>query len=120
MIIVSGGLGIEGYEEAEVMKNYAIEIGVPGSAIFVDKNGNNTYLTARNLKEIANDESIGSVIIVSQYYHLLRAKLSVNKVGFDLVYLSHAKMFPELRDLYSIPREIIGYYFYIFKDWSLL
>jgi len=118
LIIVSGGFGKEGYDEALVMKEYLIENSIPESAIITDQNGNNTYQTAKNLAKIKKDENIKSIILVSQYYHLLRAKLAVSKFGFDTIYLSYAKMFPELRDLYSIPREIVGYYFYLFNNYE--
>lgn len=119
LIIVSGGLGEEGYEEAEIMKSYLIEKGVPESAVIEDKTGNNTYLTAKNLQAMAEEKNIKSIIAVSQYYHLLRARLTLSKFGFNPVYTSPAKMFPEFRDLYSIPREMIGYYFYLFKDYKI-
>lgn len=117
-IIVSGGFGKEGFDEALVMKKYLIKNGIPEDVIIVDQNGINTYQTAKNITQIKKDEKISSIIVVSQYYHLLRAKLTLNKFGFNTVYLSHADMFPELRDFYSIPREIIGYYFYLFKSYE--
>jgi len=117
LIIVSGGFGKEGFDEAIVMKEYLLEQGVPKKAIIEDQNGINTYQTAKNLVEIAKDKNIESLIIVTQYYHVLRAKLAIKRYGFNSIYSSHAKMIPELRDLYSIPREVIGYYFYLFKDY---
>lgn len=38
-IIVSGGVGIEGFDEAEVMKRYLVERGVPEGRIHVDSGG---------------------------------------------------------------------------------
>jgi uncharacterized SAM-binding protein YcdF (DUF218 family) len=114
-IVVSGGLGKEGFKEAEVMKEYLVKTGIPATSIIVDNTGNNTHETAKNLAKIAQNTKIESVIIVSQYYHVLRAQLSLNKAGFNTTYSSYARMSPEFRDLYSIPREIIGYYAYLFK-----
>jgi len=114
LIVVSGGFGKDGFDEAKVMANYLIENGIPIEAIIEDPNGINTYETAKNLREIAKDKNIKSVIIVTQYYHILRAELALKKFGFDSVSSSYAKMAPELRDLYSIPREVIGFYFYIY------
>ncbi|HHZ19063.1 MAG TPA: YdcF family protein [Firmicutes bacterium] len=51
-IIVSGGFGKEGYDEAEVMRDYLIKKQVPPDAVIVDNKGNDTYLTARNSKAI--------------------------------------------------------------------
>src|SRR5207244_2611053 len=49
-IIVSGGLGWEGHEEADVMRDYLAARGVPLENIFVDRNGYDTYETARSVK----------------------------------------------------------------------
>ena len=70
---------------------YLAKNGIPENVIIEDKNGNNTYQTVKNLKDISKDTNIKSVIAVSQYYHLLRARLAFNKFGFDSVYLSYAK-----------------------------
>lgn len=117
MIIVSGGFGKEGFDEARVMKNYLVGYGVPEDIIIEDGNGDNTYLTAKNFASIAKENNINSVIIVSQYYHLLRSRLAVGKFGFNVTYTSPAKLQLEARDLYSISREMVAYYFYLFKDY---
>ena len=111
-IIVSGGTGKEGYSEARVMADYLNGLGVPLSDILLDEEGINTYQTAQATKRIAKDNGFQSLILVSQYFHITRAKLAFRKAGFAKVYSAHAYMFPELRDLYSIPREVIalGYY----------
>lgn len=115
-IIVSGGDGLEGYNEAEVMSSYLINKGVPANDIIIDKSGNTTYQTAQNLKQIIRERDIKSIVIVSQYFHLLRAKMAVDKIGINEVYLSAGTSPFELRDFYSIPREVIAYYYYlIFK-----
>ncbi|PLX28479.1 hypothetical protein C0581_01885 [Candidatus Parcubacteria bacterium] len=118
LIIVSGGLGKEVYDEAKTMKEYLISKDIPSSNIIVDDEGNNTYMTAMNYKSIARQRKLKSVTVVSQYYHLLRTKMTLKKFGIDHVYTSKAQMFPELRDFYSIPREIVGYYSYLLKDYT--
>jgi vancomycin permeability regulator SanA len=47
-IVVSGGIGKEGYDEAQVMKTYLVDNQVLEKIVIVDNNGNNTYLTASN------------------------------------------------------------------------
>jgi len=47
-ILVSGGLGIEGFYEGDKMKDYLIQNGVPDSAIILDNKGNNTIATVEN------------------------------------------------------------------------
>lgn len=119
VVVVSGGIGKEGFDEAVVMKDYLVEQGVSDEYIIIDSQGNTTYDTLRNIVVDKDETSIHSVILVSQYYHLLRAKMAAEKFGLEVHGVSAADMFPELRDLYSIPREMVGYYVYFFKDYGV-
>jgi hypothetical protein len=51
-------------------------------------------------------------MVITQYYHITRTTLAMHKVGINKVYSAHARIF-ELRDLYSLTREFIGYYIYL-------
>lgn len=114
LILVSGGIGKEGYDEAEVMKNYLINLGIPKEVIITDSKGIDSFNTALNTKQILTERSLNSVLVVSNYYHISRTKLAFKKSGIEKVYGAHANYF-EIRDLYSIPREVIGYYYYLFR-----
>lgn len=118
LIIVSGGFGKEGYDEADVMKAYLVERGIPEEVIIEDGDGITTYATAKNVKMIAEEHDIKSIIVVTQYHHILRARFAMKQFGFDPVHSSHARMVPEVRDFYSIPREIVGLYSYLFKKYE--
>ena len=113
-VIVSGGVGKEGFDEAKVMKEYLIKQGVPEEKIFMDSQGNNTLLTAKNSKKIMDSKDLKSVMVISQFYHISRTKLAFKKVGFEKVYSAHGKYF-ELRDIYSLVREVPAYYKYLFS-----
>ncbi|WP_188208097.1 YdcF family protein [Alkalibacillus aidingensis] len=113
-IIVSGGIGEEGFDEADVMRAYLTEKEVPIEKVTTDSNGYNTYMTAENTKSLQEDLDIDSVTVISQYHHLTRTKLAFHKVGFDQVYSGHAE-YVELRDVYSVVREFVAYYAYLFK-----
>ena len=78
-IIMSGDHGKEDYDEVNIMKNYAIEKGVPSENIFMDHAGFSTYDSIVRAKEIFGAEKI---IIVTQKYHLYRALYIAN--SFDL------------------------------------
>ena len=112
-IIVSGGKGEEGYDEALVMRKYLVSKNIPDNFIIEDPEGRNSYMTAVNLKKIMMKKSFGSVIIVSQYYHLSRCKLAFGNAGIDNPGSAHPYFF-ELRDAYSLIREFFGYYYYLF------
>ncbi len=74
-IIVSGGIGKEGYNEPAVMKSYLIDKGIPKDKI-IDSNGYNSYMTAENTKEIMHELDLNSVMVITQYFHVSRTKLA--------------------------------------------
>ena len=82
-IIMSGDHGREEYDEVNIMKEYAIEQGVPSEDIFMDHAGFSTYESIYRAKEIFDADNI---VIVTQEYHLYRAlyiadKLDINAYG---------------------------------------
>lgn len=113
-ILVSGGLGKEGFWEGDKMKEYLIENNIPDSVIIVDNGGNNTELTVRNFIYLHEKSRIKNVIVVSQYFHITRIKQLMKMNGFDAVQ-GAAPVYFEWRDIYAIPREFIAYYTNIFK-----
>jgi vancomycin permeability regulator SanA len=114
--IVSGGVGKEGFDEAVVMKQYLVARGLPTARIYVDSQGNNTYLTAKRTAQLMTEHKWQSAIAISQYFHLPRTKLALQRFGISTVYTAHADFF-ELRDLYSAVREVFSYYSYQIRSY---
>ena len=110
-IIVSGGFGVEGFEEADVMRSFLVSRNVPENNIILDRGGYNTYKTATGTKQIMEANNFQSVIIVSQYYHITRTRFAFQKAGIENIYAAHADYF-EWRDVYSVLREFTGFYLY--------
>lgn len=108
-IIVSGGLGKEGFYEGDKMKEYLINKGIPDSIITVDNKGNNTLKTVENTIKLKDSLNFKSLIIVSQYFHLTRTRMLYRKHNFDNIESVSPNYF-ELRDLYAITREFFAYY----------
>lgn len=108
IIIVSGGIGKEGFDEGKVMKNYLVKNNILESSIIEDSLGSNTENSAKNLQNILNSNYSESILIISQYFHLPRAKALVYKKGFSNVKTSYAR-YIEIRDVYSILRETIAF-----------
>lgn len=79
-IIMSGDHGKEDYDEVNIMKNFAIEKGVPSENIFMDHAGFSSYESIYRAKEIFKAKK---VVIVTQKYHLYRALYIANKLGLD-------------------------------------
>ena len=113
-VIVSGGVGSEGFDEAEVMKRYLVENGVPEGSIHVDSGGATTHLTARNASRMMRENGWQSAMVVSQYFHVPRMRLALQRSGITPVFSAHARYF-ELRDVYSITREVVGYGAYLLR-----
>jgi uncharacterized SAM-binding protein YcdF (DUF218 family) len=89
-LIFSGGPGDGPTDEPHAMRNLAISLDVPASAITLDPNGLNTAATVRNTVPLLADWSVHRVVAVSHFYHLPRVKLSYEQAGLD-VYTVPAK-----------------------------
>jgi len=108
-IIVSGGLGKEGFWEGDKMKEYLVAHQVSSQNIIVDNYGNNTRATVKNTLSLRDSLKFNSILIVSQYFHIPRTKKLFRKQNFKNI-SSVSPLFFELRDLYSLPREFFAYY----------
>lgn len=113
-VVVSGGVGREGFDEGTVMRDYLVANGVPSDRIITDSHGDNTLASARNMRTIADREHFGSVMAVSQGFHLPRTRMILHKQGFETVYTAGPSFF-EWRDIYSSLRETAGYVEYWFR-----
>jgi len=113
-ILVSGGTGPSGFDQARVMAEYLVAGGVPSSAIWEDPEGFNTRATAENTAVLLQEQGWDSVIITTQYFHISRTRLAMHQAGVVDVGTSSPSYFG-LRDLYSLPREVIGYGSYLFR-----
>lgn len=109
IILVSGGLGKEGFYEGTRMRDYLIQNDVPSDKIIVDNKGNNTIATVDNTLKLTYSLHFKSLIVVSQYFHVTRTKMLFRKRGFDEVSSASPHYF-EFRDLYSLTREFFAYY----------
>lgn len=114
LLLVSGGLGKEGFYEGDVMKKYLVDAGVPDSLVLVDNTGNNTEATAKNTAALIAAKNIRSVTIISQYFHLVRCRLLFEKAGITDCCIASPSYF-EWRDAFSITREFAGYYVALLK-----
>lgn len=90
-LLMSGDHGGLYYDEVNVMKNYAMDEGVPSEDIFMDHAGFSTYESMYRAKEIFQAKK---VIVVTQEYHLYRALYIADAMGLEA---------------YGIPAEEISY-----------
>ena len=74
-LLVSGGVGREGQDEARVMKRIAVGLGVPEEAIVTDSEGTNTEASIRNARRALGALGARRLLVVSHYHHLPRVRL---------------------------------------------
>lgn len=111
-LVMSGGRGRNGFHESEVMRRYAMEHGVPSSAIVIDWHGKSTAASARSCRELMKDKGYKSTIVVSHYYHLLRSKAAFRSFGIACV-TSPAPMTRRLqKEPYFVFRECVALLYY--------
>ena len=79
-LLMSGDHGREGYDEVNVMKQFAIRKGIPSENIFMDHAGFSTYESLYRVRDVFGAKRI---IIVTQKYHMYRALFVAEKLGLD-------------------------------------
>ena len=95
------------------MRDVLIRSGVPAGAIIVDREGNNTRLTAIHARRIMQERGWQSAVVISQYYHVPRAKLALRQEGVAHVSAAAAEYRFAWTDPLSIVREVAGFYSYM-------
>lgn len=115
-ILVSGGIERNGADEADAMGAYLAAHGVQPRAILRDPLGATTYDTARNTAALL---PAGSVIVVTQWFHVPRAELAMHRFGLSQVSAAYPDYF-EVRDVYSFLREAVALPFYAIRPISLV
>lgn len=107
-IFVSGGTGREGRDEAAAMAAYLMAHGVAAAAVVQDPLGVDTAATAANAARYLRAHRLQSAIVATQYFHVARTTLALERSGIRVTGTRHARYF-ELRDAYSLAREVVGY-----------
>lgn len=109
-IIMSGDHGRAEYDEVNIMKNYAIEKGIPSENIFMDHAGFSTYESIYRARDIFKAKKI---VIVTQKYHLYRALYAANCLGLEAYGLGadprqySGATFRELREILARDKDFI-------------
>lgn len=107
VLFVSGGIEPGGLDEATCMKRWLLARGVPDSAIVTDSLGVNSWRTARNAAAWLRAHDGRGAIVVTQGFHVPRMRLACARAGIAPLGQAHARFF-EMRDFYSIARELPG------------
>lgn len=104
-LIVSGGRGRSGVDEAEAMAAYLRRRGVPAKSLVVDSQGVNTWRTALFASGWLKENGRDGIIVVSQAFHIPRSSLALRAAGCRRVGQA-SPAYWEAGDIYSTAREI--------------
>ncbi|MEJ2010767.1 MAG: ElyC/SanA/YdcF family protein [Anaerolineales bacterium] len=79
-LLMSGSARAGGYDEAQSMRSYALELDVPANDILTDSSGDRTFLTCLRARDVFGIES---AVLVTQRYHLPRALVLCDAIGMS-------------------------------------
>lgn len=108
IVFVSGGTGSEGRDEAAAMAAYLVAKKIPASAIVQDALGVDTAATAANAAKYLKANKLQTAFVATQYFHIARTELLLERQGVRVTGTRFAR-YIELRDGYSLAREVAGY-----------
>lgn len=114
-LLVSGGVGDSGYNEAEVMRDMAIAAGVAREDVVVDGMGMNTEATVSNSIDLLGSGNTAKIIAVSQFYHLPRIKLAYARAGRDVLTVPAVGSAPIVQTPRLVAREIPAFWVYYLR-----
>lgn len=78
-----------GPSNAAVMKQIAVQAGVPANSIYIDENAETTQQNAAKTQTIFNELGVKKIILVTSGYHQRRASLEFNKFTSGVIILNH-------------------------------
>ena len=81
-LLMSGDNRFVDYNEPEAMRQLALSLGVPDTAIVLDYAGRRTYDTCYRAKAIFR---VDQAILVTQAFHMPRAIYLCNRLGVDSI-----------------------------------
>ena len=121
-LVMSGGDGADGFNEARVMRDAAVAAGVDPAAILIDPRGVSTEATVANTMFMLTSETSAQrapalrLMAVSQAYHLPRVQLAFAAAGIDVLTVPAVETQPIGELPVLILREIPAFWAYYLRD----
>ena len=85
LLVLTGGKGDQGPSEAQVMLRIARDLGVPESACLLEEASRSTWENAKFTARLLDARGIREAIVVTDPYHLFRARQNFFAHGLDVV-----------------------------------
>jgi uncharacterized SAM-binding protein YcdF (DUF218 family) len=83
-LLFSGGVGVNPPSEAHVMRALAVRLGVPEEVCLLEEQSHSTEQNARFSAEVLRSLGARRVVVVSDPYHLLRARQYFRLHGLEV------------------------------------
>jgi len=115
-LLMTGGLGQHPPTEGEVMRQVAMEVGVPARKILVEQRATSTLESAIYCTRIIRQHGWSTVLIVTDRYHLPRALLAFQSFGLQVSGSAVSGRYVSRRRWqawYAWGREVIAYGWYM-------
>ena len=113
LLLLSGG-GAGPVAEAEFMRRLALANGVRESALLVESASHNTLENARETAWLLRSKDLRSVVLVSDWFHLPRARLLFQFAGLKVVAVAAGSSPPLKCQVRAAIHEVVA------LPWSLL
>ena len=91
VIIVSGGAIHNAYYEAKVMKEYAMEQGIPSDVILLEDKAKSTYHNMMYARDIMKQYQYTSCFVVTNSWHKIKAEYYAKKFHLDYKMINSKK-----------------------------
>ena len=115
LIITSGGAGNDPtYSEGQVGRDYLISRGVPDLNLIAETLSDNTDESTQRAAVIMRRNGLHSVLLVSDAYHMFRAKRMMQRQGFAVYISPRAESVPKTtwEQFLAAAREAFSYLLY--------
>jgi len=114
-LILSGGHGgrASTLSEAEGMRNYLVEKGVPEDKLLLEMDSTSTYQNLVFSSMLAEEKGLSTYLVITHDYHAARAGEIAEYAGFDLAGVAGVKS-RVLNEFYNDSREVLA-----FTKWKL-
>lgn len=109
-LLMSGDHGKINYDEVNLMKQFAIDQGVPSENIFMDHAGFSTYESMYRARDIFQ---VKKIVIVTQKYHMYRALYVAQAMGMEAYGVPSdprsygGQKMRDLRELLARPKDML-------------
>jgi uncharacterized SAM-binding protein YcdF (DUF218 family) len=107
LVLSGGGPGTR--TEAEAMREIALSLGAAEPVVLLERNSRNTFENAVETARLLRGNGLASIILVSDHYHLPRARLQFRRAGLAVVATRHPPSRGIAHELPAYLREAVAW-----------